>query len=275
VSHILATVNSLRGVSRSLFALLLAFGAIAIGVIPHSGASFSAQSENPGNTFTAGHWSSPGLGYAGTGTPASRTSSGTMNVPYPSGTNPSDLLLLIEVNSANQAITTPAGWTLLADQRMGSPAQFRFTIWWKLAGAESSVPLAVNTNSSGATAWVSGYRQSDGPPPLPAPATATVRQGTSPATATLTPSPDVTTNADDATVVSIAAIRAANGLALATPRDFSQQLATTHLPAPNAQGVGLAMADLAVPASGSTPGSPTWSQSGTPSQWAWATVAFR
>ena len=83
----------------------------------------------------------------------------------------------------------------------------------------------------------------------------------------------MTTNGADATAISIVAVKAANSLALATPRGFSLQLATTHTP--NPQGVALGVADLLVPSAGSTPASPTWSQSGTAAQWAWATVAFR
>ena len=80
----------------------------------------------------------------------SRTSPCTLTVPIPAATVDDDLLLLVEVNAANQAITTPAGWTLIADASTGSPSQFRFTVWWKAAVAsEASVDLTVNTNSSG------------------------------------------------------------------------------------------------------------------------------
>ena len=215
---------------------------------------------------------SPNLVYGGTGNPVSRTNNGTLSVPYPAGTTSKDLLLLIEVNANNNNPTTPSGWTLLADQGSGNPGPFRFTVWWKLAGAESSTSLQVNTNGNGASAWVARYRRPAGYPPDPSTATATVRQGTSAAAATLTPSPNLTTNAANATVISIVGIRAANSLSMGAPNGFSQQLATTNSPS---QGVGLAIADQLVAASGTTPASPTWAQVGTPGKWAWATVAFR
>jgi hypothetical protein len=231
-------------------------------------AAFVAQTSNSGNTFTAGSWPAP-ITYGGTGPAAARTSSGTMTVDYPTATSTSDGLLLVEVNAANQNITTPPGWGLLADQATSSPSQMRFTVWGKSAGNESSVDLDVNTNSSGATAWVVRYYAPDGYPPSLRLATATIRQGLAGATASLTPTPDVTTNADFATAVSIVAVRDANTLGLSAPRTFS--LRNTEQ---GSLGVGaLGVADASVPRTGSTPASPTWTQSGTPAQWAWVTFA--
>ena len=208
------------------------------------------------------------LAYFGTGAAASRITSGPMTVNYPANTTTNDLLLLTEINGANQNITTPSGWTLLADQATNSPSQFRFTVWYKLAAAETSVSLSVNTILSGASAWVTAYRRPS-TSPVPSLATATVRQGVSGAASTMTPAPDVTTNANDATAISIVAIRAANTLSLGTPRNFTQQLAATN------SSKGLGFADISVPTSGTAPPSPTWSQSGTAAQWAWATAAFK
>jgi hypothetical protein len=191
-----------------------------------------------------------------------------MTVSYPASTSANDLLFLIEVNNANQNITTPAGWTLLADQATSSPAQFRMTIWWKLAGAESSVALTVNTNGNGATAWVVRYTRPGGYPPNPASATATVRQGLSAASATMTPGTNVTTNQPEARVISIVAIRGANTLSLSSAQGFTLENATTGT------SRALGVADVYAATSGTTPTSPTWSQNGTAAQWAWATVAF-
>jgi hypothetical protein len=208
------------------------------------------------------------LAYSATGAPVSRTSSGAMTVNYPAGTSPNDLMLLVEINNANQNITTPSGWTLLADQATNSPSQFRMTIWWKLAAAESSVALTVNANASGATAWAIRYARPGGYPPNPATATATVRQGLSGASSTMTPGTNLTTNQPEARVLSIVAIRGANTLTLNTAQGFSLENATTGT------SRALGVADLYVATSGTTPASPTWSQSGTAAQWAWATVAF-
>jgi hypothetical protein len=216
-----------------------------------------------------------GLSYSAIGAAATRTSSGSMTVNYPSGTNTNDLLLLIMVNGANQANGGPAsGWTPLADLATSSPSQYHVTLWWKLAGAsETSVSASVNTNSAGASAWVIRYVRAAGYPPNPTSATATVQSGLASATSTLTPT-SVTTNGSDATVISLATVRAANTLSLSTAQSFALRTATASTPT-GGVGAALGIADVAVPTSGTSPTAPTWSQSGTAAQWAWATVAFK
>jgi hypothetical protein len=238
---------------------------------PASGANFFATSGSTGSFAAAATWGNT-LEYSATGPSATRTSSGTLVVTYPASTQPNDLLLLIEVNAANQNITTPTGWTQLADAATSSPAQFRFTIWWKLAGVETSVSLPVNTNSSGASGWVVRYRDADGYPPNPTTATATVAAGTWAASTAITPSPDVTTNSADAAVISIVAIRAGNTLSLSTPWMFTLQNTSIQSTIGQARAIGIA--DRTGLSSGFTPPSPQWAQSGTAAQWAFATVAF-
>lgn len=213
------------------------------------------------------------LTFAAVGSPTGRTSSGTMTITYPTGVATNDLLLLVEVNSANQAITTPSGWTLLTDDATSSPSQCRVTVWQRLAGTESSVDLSVHTNSSGASAWVIDYARPISYPPNPSTATATNQSGLNTAASTMTPSSSVTTSQTYATVVSIAAIRAGNTLSLSTAQGFTLQTALTFTPG-SGQAVAIGIADQVVAASGSTPTSPTWSQSGTAAQWAWSTVAY-
>ena len=223
-----------------------------------------------GNETTA---SVGGLTFAAAGPSSTRTSSGPLVVAVPAGTQPNDLLLLVEVNAANQNITTPAGWTLLADAPTSSPSQFRFTVWWKLAGAsEGPVTLPVNTNAGGATAWVLHYRDPAGYPPNPVVATASVAIGTGPISATLTPAPDVTTDQPEATVISIVAVRGANSLNLSAPQGFVGHLDVQQ--SALGQPVALAVADRTQLSLPTTAVSPTWSQSGSPAQWAWATIAF-
>lgn len=210
------------------------------------------------------------IGFGGVGAATGFSSSGTATVAYPSGTVQGDLLLLIEANNANQAITTPSGWNLLADQATPSPSQFRYTVWWRAAGTETSVPLTVKTNSSGASAWVVRYTKPSGGNPV-ALAAVSAQQGVAGAQATVTPSPDITTNAP-ARVISLTAVRGPNSLSLATPRSFtlhSSQTSNRGTPAP---AIGIADAWVV---GATTPASPTWAQSGTIQQWAWATVAFK
>jgi hypothetical protein len=242
-------------------------------------AIFGSDRSVDGNAFTTGAWATPtptpspspsqSPRFEAIGPAATRTSSGSVTVVYPSGTQTGDLLLLVQANAADQAITTPGDWQLLADQRARSPQQFRFTIWWRTAGSESSVLVSVNTNSSGTTLWVARFAAVAGAPAI-VPAHAIVQQGTSPDGLTLTPSPDVTTTAPS-TVVSIVASRAATSLSLAAPRDFQLGGTATQ----NLGGVGrtIGIAESVV-TSASTPASPTWAQN-VEAQWAWATVAFR
>jgi hypothetical protein len=212
------------------------------------------------------------LQYSATGPVASRSSSGTLTVSYAPGTQQNDAVLLVEVNSANQTITTPSGWTLLADQATNNPSQFRFTIWWKPADiGETSVPLTVHTNASGASAWVIRYTRPSGYPLPPTTAALLVPQGTTPAQPTATPSPDVLTVQPNATVISIVAVRAANPLALANPAGFLFQTATTQSAG---QGTAIGVASQALPSTGSIANSPTWTQNGATAQWAWATIAL-
>lgn len=130
--------------------------------------------------------------------------------------------------------------------------------------------MTVASNAGGATAWIVRYTRVGGYPPNPASATATVQQGAA-AASTLTPATDVTTNGSNATVLSFVAIRAANTLSLGTPRSFSLENAATSTTGSASDAFGFA--DIFQPAAG-TPASPTWSQTGTASTWARATVAF-
>jgi hypothetical protein len=93
------------------------------------------------------------------------------------------------------------------------------------------------------------------------------------ASATFTPTPDLTTNAANATVISITAVRSLNTLSLATPQSFGFHFTQSNTPS-GGQGVAIAIADSLQLTTPSTPLSPTWTQSGTAAQWAWATIAW-
>jgi hypothetical protein len=204
--------------------------------------------------------------FSAIGPVSTRTSSGSATVQYPVGTEQGDLVLLVQANQADQAITTPTGWAVVADQRMTSPQQFRFTVWSRTAGTETSVTLNTNTNASGTSLWVVRYDRPTGAPAATGAHTA-VRQGQAGAVSTLTPSPDVTTT-DVSTVVSIVAIRAENPLSLQTPQGFVLRGQSLGL------GVALGVADQPVSSALTVP-SPTWAQTGTAGQWGWVAGSFR
>ena len=213
------------------------------------------------------------LAYTAVGVAATAISNATVAVNYPAGTVANDLLILVEINSAGGNTTTPAGWTLRANQSTNSPANFGIKVWTRLSAGETSVNLAFKSNTAGSTAWVTRYTRSSGYPPNPTTATATVRSGVSAAAATLTPSPNLTTNAANARVISIAAVRSLNTLSLGTPQSFAFRYTQTSTPA-GGQGVAIAMSDSLQVTTPATPVSPTWSQAGTAAQWVWATIAW-
>jgi len=217
------------------------------------------------------------LTYSATGTAATRTNSGSLTVSYPTGTNVNDLLLLVEVTHAQSTPATPSGWSPIADvgrtANNGHGNPIELTVFWKLAGSgESSVTV---TTSGTAGAWVVRYARSSGYPPNPATATASVPTGTTASgnntpPSTFTPSPNVTTNQADATVISIGAVNTSDTLSLSTAQSFTARSTPTI-----SNVAALGVADQLVPTAAGSDASPTWSEgSANSDSWAWATVAF-
>ena len=257
-----ATTDALGRASFSQLALTTSgtytLKASSARLLPDLSASFQVQSNV--------------LEYSAVGPVAVRDSNGNVTVTYPTGTSVNDLLLLVEVNAKDAPITNPSGWTLTADEKTGSPARFRFTVWRKLAGTETSVVLKVDTDRQGASAWVVRYRRPRGYPPNPVLATSSIPEGLAGTVASLTPSPNLSTNLANAVVMSIVAIRSANGLSLSSAQGFSVRLSeasTQNTP------TRLAIADKVEAVSGTTVASPTWTQTGTAAQWAFLTIAFQ
>lgn len=213
------------------------------------------------------------LSYTAVGAPTSTTSNGSATVNYPAGTVVNDLLILVEINADGGNTSTPSGWTLLANQSTNTPSNFGIRVWTRLSAGETSVNLGFKSGAGGSTAWVTRYTRSSGYPPNPTTATAAVRSGVSAASSTLTPSPNLTTSAANARVISIVAIRSLNAVSLTSPQSFGLRSVRTATPIGGA-GVTVAVSDTLQTSAGSTPVSPTWTQSGTAAQWAWATIAW-
>jgi hypothetical protein len=215
------------------------------------------------------------LVYSTTGTASTFTSaSNNAIVNYPSGTQTNDLLFLVVDNGVQQAAAFSAsgnstGWTQAAAPNTNSPSQFEYQVFYHVVSTgETSVNFKISTSGNGAAVWLVRYRQPSGAPAL---ATAAVQSGTSAAAATFTPG-SVTTNAANATAISFAAIRRNNTLSLSTAQSFTFRNAISATP--GSASVAFGAADQVVVTSGSTPTSPTWSQTGTAAQWAWITLAF-
>lgn len=244
-------------------AVLTVAALVAIASIPRIDAGFSDTTANSGNSAAAATRFSPE--YADTGSAASRTTSGTMEVAYPAGTTAGDLLFLVQFNNSDQAYVTPAGWTLLADAQAPAGPKPRLTLWWREAGGAGSVFHDVNADASGTTAWVVRYLPGAS---SPVPAAVAVSSGTAGAAATVTPSPDIVTSEPSATAISFVAVPAENALSLSVAQGFTLRQSATG------SGNAVGLADVRIPVSGTTVPSPTWQQSGVAGEWLWATVAF-
>jgi len=159
---------------------------------------------------------------------------------------------------------------------MGTPAPspFHLFIAWREAPSTSAgtVSFKADANGSGATTWVVRYTHTTTSTASPVTATASVASSTATPSATYTPTPSVVTSVAQATVISIVAVRAANGLSLSAAHGFGLQFTDTSSPGSVSDSLGLA--DVVAPLSGTTVVSPTWAQSGTPAQWIAASVAF-
>lgn len=240
--------------------------AVSAGIGGAAGSSGNGGAGEAGYaTFTGAGISGPLL-YEGTGTATTwSSSSSTKPVSYPAGEISGDLLFLVVENQAADTTATPSGWTQIAQE---AGTGFEFTVWWKVAAAETSVSVTPSSSQT-MTAWVVDYTRDGGNGTTPALATTTVQQGAAAASTTLTPSPNVTTDQPFATVLSIVGIRAANTLSLSTPQSFVLANQT------NANGTALGFANEFVVASGTSPTSPSWSQSATAAVWGWTTVAFQ
>jgi hypothetical protein len=81
------------------------------------------------------------------------------------------------------------------------------------------------------------------------------------------------TSGSNAAVISIVAMSAANSPTLSTPRRFTQRISQNLTPGSGSLGLGVA--DTTVAVAGGSTASPTWTQSGTPRDWIYATLAFR
>jgi hypothetical protein len=210
------------------------------------------------------------LTYKATGAPTTWSTTVQENVSYPAGTNPSDLLLLVYADSANDnAPGAPSGWAPLASQ--SGDGATKLTVWWKLAAnGETSVSLTPSKlGPSGATAWVIRYARPSGYPPVPASAAAAVPSTTgNSATTSFTPTM-TTTTATNATMISLVdEAQTSSSLSLNPANGFTQEGTTQR-----STGVAVAVADQVIAASGTTPTAPTWSSSAS-ADWAAITVAF-
>jgi hypothetical protein len=213
----------------------------------------------------------PRLVYIGSG-PDVSTTGATVSVPYPAGTLPGDLLLLISVSAINKTMGTPAGWTLLVNKGLPGSSSVYLTISWSVAASATSVLFNPQSNGPGVSVRVVNYGRFATNTVNPAPAGVTIT-GSCSAVITCSPTPDITTTASDAAVISVVATTAANSPALSAPQAFTLRDSKNLIA--GSTFVSMGFADMRVPLTGGPALSPTWVQSGTTQAWVYATFAFR
>lgn len=232
-------------------------------------------------TFTLRVAPSGALTFLGIGSPTTWTGAphAAKPVPFPTGTSPNDLLLLVVVgNDQSGPWTAPAGWS--GGDLGANPTKGAFPhamVFWRVhTTSTTSVWVIPSTTGQSATAWVVAY-DSNGLTPSAAsaamcgPGQVPGACGYAGATATLTPPVKVTANHKAATEIAIGMVTGTNSLSLApASKGFTFQGTST---APGS-GDAIGIADESVAISGTAPTEPIWRQSGTAAPWAWATLAF-
>lgn len=213
----------------------------------------------------------PGTTFASSGPVVTTVSSGIVDVPYPSGTEAGDLLVLVVVNGRNRAPTRTTGWTDVASSGIGGQSDFHLYVGQRIADAASSAQVTVDGRAGGAALQVLRYDTLPGAPTPQSAAVAQVFGASAQATVQFVPSPDVVTTSN-ATAVSVVAVRNQGDVSLAEPAGWTRRTVATASPV----GVALswAVADRFV-VQAAPVASPTWQQAGAPaSRWIFAGSAF-
>lgn len=214
----------------------------------------------------------PRLSYVSSGPDVSSTGA-AVSVPYPTDVRHGDLLLFVAICGTNKAPASPAGWTTLVSRGVGGSSNAYLFVAWHVANGSPEPTFDPRSNGSGASARIINYGKFQMALADPVVATSTSASGSGPAAATFTPTQDVVTTQAEAVVISIVALSAANSPTLANTRGFTQRISADLYPGSGTLSLGVA--DARVSTAGSTSASPTWSQSGTPKDWLYATIAFR
>jgi len=212
----------------------------------------------------------PRIAFANAGTTVATTGPAVV-VPYPPGTQPGDVLVLVSLSGRQNAPTVPTGWSTLASVGVTGGSAMRLFVSWRLADTATSLSWDPSANASGATVRIMRFVRGNGNSATPVVATAQVASGSQTAVAEFTAAPDIVTTGANAWVAQVVAQRSAGGLTLVTPRGFS----VDHSEVASSGGVpqALAVGGRQVLAAGSV-ASPSWATP-TAGAWAFVTLAFR
>lgn len=213
----------------------------------------------------------PKLRFGGLGVVTTSTAPGVVAVKYPLTATTGDVAILIVRHSRKSPLTAPSGWTPLVELASNGPQSF-LLIAWKVIATETSVNVDLQGTPQGSAAWIASYKRTAGNTSTPITATATVRAENAPASSTFTQTAAITTNTNNAAVISIASVLATNSLSLQTPNNYSLRSSTTATSGGNGFAIGIA--DQIAVKNAVTVQPATWSQSGIPALWQVATIAF-
>ena len=212
----------------------------------------------------------PGLLFAGAGPIVNVAAPGLVAVPYPSGTEFGDLLVIVVVNGRNKAPRRPSGWADVVSRGIGGAQDFHLYAAQRTADGSASVVVDIDTGAEGASLQVFRY---DVPAGNPAPVVraSQVQSGFSTtATTQFVPTPDIITTSS-ATALSIVAVRASNALSLVSGSSWTLRAAATSTF--GTTPMAWALADTTVGVATTVP-SPTWQQVGVPARWVFGGSAF-
>lgn len=212
----------------------------------------------------------PRIAFAGVGATVSTTGP-AVSIPFPNGTQPGDILLLVSVSGRQNAPSVPTGWTTLASVGVSGAAALRLFVAWRQADGSSSLTWDPSANSTGATVRILRFVRGNGNLATPILDPGQVVTSTRTAAQAFTPSVDLVTTATNSRVVNISAQRNTGSLAMTQPRGFELDHVEIATPGGVSQSLGVAgKQDLA---SGAV-ASPTWSSS-ISDVWASVTLAIR
>jgi hypothetical protein len=119
-----------------------------VPIVNTAGAYTVTVTDQSSNSGAASYTVIAGMYYSATGPASLYTNATTLSVSYPSGTATNDLMFLVVLNGTNQNITTPSGWTVLADQTTAAN-NLHFEVMWKLAAAGDTTSTTISSGSNG------------------------------------------------------------------------------------------------------------------------------
>lgn len=219
-------------------------------------------------TITPPHWKFGQLGPF-----IVSTNNNSFSLPIPDGTAVGDILLLVAVNANRNTPSAPAGWTELVSLGVNS-SPFSLFVAWRIADNATSVSLSSRATATGGFATVVNYGHAFSSTSTPVIAHTAVQSSSAAAATTFSPPTNITTNATAARALSIVAVRDNNSLSLSSAEGYTLRAANNQIVGSGSSAISVAIADTVVQTSGTTPVSPTWTQSGTAAQWISGLIAF-